>query len=412
MKTPILKSKYLRYALVLIVGLFFGWLFFHSSTKTEAKNEHAEHDKNTIWTCSMHPQIRKTEPGKCPLCNMDLIPLITNTTSIDSDAIQLSQEALQLANVLTSVVGKQKPVKEIRLYGKVQANEKLAQTLTAHISGRIEQLMVNYTGETVNKGQTLALVYSPELITAQQELFEAAKSKANQAEIYEAAKDKLRQWKLSDTQIAGIEKSGVIKNNFPITANTSGIVINKRVNSGDYINQGTVLFEIANLSQVWVVFDAYENDLMFLKKGDKVLFTVQAIAGKTFSGTISFIDPVLNPATRTAKVRVEMNNASGDLKPEMFATAFVQSNIKDIPNALIIPSSAVLWTGKRSIVYVKQTTTKEPTFKLREIELGAQVGNGYIVENGLKEGEEIITQGAFNVDAAAQLEGKPSMMSE
>lgn len=412
MKTTILKNKYLRYALVLVVGLFFGWLFFHSSTNTEVKNEHAAHDKNTIWTCSMHPQIRKHEPGKCPLCNMDLIPLVTNTASIDSDAIELSPEALQLANVLTSVVAKQKPVKEIRLYGKVQANERLAQTITAQISGRIEQLLVNTTGQSVSKGQTLAIVYSPELITAQQELLEAAKSKVDQPEIYEAAKEKLRQWKLSSAQIAGIEKSGVIKNNFPITANISGIVINKRVNSGDYINQGTVLFDVANLSQVWLVFDAYESDMMYLKKGDKLSFTVQAIPGKTYSASISFIDPILDPSTRTAKVRVEISNAGGILKPEMFATAFVQSKITDIPNALIIPSSAVLWTGKRSIVYVKQPNASEPTFKLRVIDLGAQVGNGYIVESGLAEGEEIITQGAFNVDAAAQLEGKRSMMSD
>jgi len=410
---PISQNKNLKYALLILVGLFLGWLFFHSSTKTEAKKAPTEQDKNTIWTCSMHPQIRMNKPGKCPICGMDLIPLKTNNTAaIDPDAIKLSKEAMQLANVLTSVVGKQKPVKEIRLYGKVQANEQMAQTITAQISGRIEQLMLNTTGQTVSKGQTIAIVYSPELITAQQELLEAAKSKIDQPEIYEAAKDKLRQWKLGNGQIAAIEKSGVVKNNFPITASSGGIVITKRVNSGDYINQGSVLFDIANLSQVWVVFDAYESDLMFLKKGDKLSFTVEAIAGKTFSSNISFIDPVIDPTTRTAKVRVEINNTGGQLKPEMFATAIAQSKLNNIPNAIIIPSSAVLWTGKRSIVYVKQPNSTEPVFKLREIELGAQVGNGYIVQSGLKEGEEIITQGTFNVDAAAQLEGKPSMMNE
>lgn len=410
---PTFNNKYLKYALLLLAGLFLGWLFFHSSTKTEDKHEHAATDKNTIWTCSMDPQIRKHEPGKCPICGMNLIPLKTdNEASVNPNAISMSKEAMELANVLTSVVAKQKPQSEIRLYGKVQANEQGLQTQTAHISGRIEQLLVNTTGQSVSKGQTLAIVYSPELVNAQQELLEAVKSKSTQAEIYEAAKDKLREWKLSDAQISAIEKSGVVKNRFPIVATTSGIITAKRVSTGDYINQGTVLFDIANLSKLWVVFDAYESDLMFLKKGDKVTFTLQALPSKPFNANISFIEPVIDAATRTAKVRVEVPNNNGLLKPEMFATAIAQSKLSSAANAIIIPNSAILWTGKRSIVYVKQTKVKELVFLLREIELGAQVGNGYIVESGLAEGEEIITQGAFNVDAAAQLQGKTSMMSE
>jgi Cu(I)/Ag(I) efflux system membrane fusion protein len=411
MKTPI-KNKYLRYSLAIVAGLLLGWLFFHSPAKVEDKHEHAIADKSTIWTCSMHPQIRKTAPGKCPICGMDLIPLkIDSTSNIDPKAIHLSKEAAELANVLTSIVGKQKNTKEIRLYGKVQADEQLLQSQTAHLSGRIEQLNVNYTGQAVAKGQTLAIIYSPELLTAQQELLETAKSKTQQPEIYQAAKDKLRQWKLSNAQIDNIEKSGVVKNDFAITSNANGIVVNKRVNMGDYINQGTVLFDIADLSHVWVVFDAYESDLMFLKKGDKLSFSVQALANKTFLGNIFFISPVLDPTTRTAKVRVEISNAKGQLKPEMFATAIFSSKSNNNPNALVIPSSAVLWTGKRSIVYVKQSKTDEPVFNLREIEIGEQLGNAYVVLSGLKEGEEIVTQGTFNVDAAAQLEGKPSMMN-
>ena len=169
----------------------------------------------------MHPQIRMEKPGKCPICGMELIPLVkSSTTSIDPSAIHLSKEAAQLANVLTSVVTKQKPVKEVRLYGKVQADERLFQSQIAHIPGRIERLSVNFTGESVVKGQVLAEIYSPELITAQQELLETVKTKQLQPELYEASKEKLRQWKLTDEQIAKIESSGVVRNNFEVVSNT------------------------------------------------------------------------------------------------------------------------------------------------------------------------------------------------
>jgi Cu(I)/Ag(I) efflux system membrane fusion protein len=414
MKTiiKIIGNRYVQLGLVAIVGLFIGWLFFHSTGKVEEKKELITRDNpSAVWTCSMHPQIRMPAPGKCPICGMDLIPLIHSNVSVDPEAIQFTPEAAQLANVLTSVVTSQKPVKEVRLYGKVQADERLLQSQVAHIPGRIEQLMVNFTGETVKKGQTLAVIYSPELVTAQQELLEAAKTKDTQPGIYEAAREKLQLWKLTDSQISNIEGSGSVQTKFEIVSNTSGIVTARRVNNGDHVSQGTVLYDIADLSSLWVMFDAYESDLPFLNVGDNLDFTVQAMPGKSYSGRIIFIDPVLDPVNRVSKVRVEISNPSGRLKPEMFATGIVQANLGDFRNKLVIPRSAVLWTGKRSIVYVKQAGTSEPIFKMREIELGPMLGSSYIVEDGLMEGEEIVTQGTFSVDAAAQLEGKPSMMN-
>lgn len=408
MKKSIL-NKYVRYSLFAIGGLLLGWLFFHSSDTQERS---AQQSEVTIWTCSMHPQIRRNEPGKCPICGMDLIPLIQNNTPADSGAVHFTKEAAELANVLTSVVTREKPIMEVRLYGKVQADERLLQSQTAHIPGRIEKLLVNFTGEMVHKGQTLALIYSPELITSQQELLEAAKTKDSQPEIYEAAKERLRQWKLTESQIASIESSGSIQNNFEVFSNTTGIVSARRVNNGDYITQGTVLYDIADLSRVWIMFDAYESDLAFLNKGDKISFTIQAFPGTNFSSNILFIDPVIDPVTRVSKVRVEVGNQSGKLKPEMFATGIVKTNLDEYRNELVIPKSAVLWTGKRSIVYVKQTGSDEPIFNLREIELGPMLGNSFVVLGGLSEGEEIVTQGAFSIDAAAQLEGKPSMMNK
>jgi Cu(I)/Ag(I) efflux system membrane fusion protein len=407
-----MKKTKILIVIALIVGIFLGWLFFHSSHKIENKQyQPSEVKRTTVWTCSMHPQIRMDKPGKCPICGMDLIPLQQNNASVDPASIHLTKEAAELANVLTSIVTHQKPIKELRLYGKVQPDERLLQSQVAHFPGRIEKLFVNFTGEGVRKGQTLALIYSPILITAQQELLEAAKTKQLQPELYEAAKEKLRQWKLTDEQITSIENSGTVQNNFEIVSNTSGIITAKRINKGDYVTSGTVLYDIADLSNVWVLYDAYESDLPFLKEGDKLNFSLQAIPGKTFRGNIRFIDPVVDPITRISKVRVEINNQAGKLKPEMFATGVLNANLTEYKNKLIIPRSAVLWTGKRSIVYVKQTDTDEPIFKIREVELGPLLGNSYVIISGLHEGEEIVTQGTFSVDAAAQLEGKPSMMN-
>ena len=407
----IFSNIYVRYGLLVLAGLFLGWLLFHSNNKTTNEQKSTVESKKQIWTCSMHPQIHLDHPGKCPICGMELILLQNAGAKVDSNAVVFSKEAMELANVSTSVVSRQKPVKEVRLYGKVQADERLLQNQVAHIGGRIEKLYVNFTGEPVRKGQLLAVIYSPDLITAQQELIEAAKSKLTQPDIYQAAMQKLMQWMLTENQIAQIEKSGKVKTDFEVYSNTSGIVTAKRVATGDHVSEGSVLFDIANLSNVWVLFDAYESDLPFLKVGNTISFTLQAMPGTNFSASIQFIDPVIDPVNRVAKVRVEVGNAGWKLKPEMFATGVVKANLNEFKNKLVIPRSAVLWTGKRSIVYVKQPNASEINFKMREIELGPMLGNSYVVERGLTEGEEIVTDGTFSVDAAAQLAGKPSMMS-
>lgn len=409
----IFSLKIVNYSLLVAFGIFIGWLFFHSSGRQEAKDVHQlEADHGNIWTCAMHPQIRMPQPGKCPICGMDLVPLTqTGSSSEDPDAVHLTKEAAELARVQTTKVSRHNPMKEVRLYGKVLADERLYQSQVTHVPGRIEHLFVNFTGEQVEKGQKLAEIYSPELLTAQQELLQTLKTKQLQPELYEASREKLRQWKLTDDQIASMENTGTIINNFNILSNTSGTITALKVRTGDYVSQGSVLFEIADLSRVWVLFDAYESDLTFLKVGERVNFSIEAIPGTVFSGSISFIDPVIDPVTRVAKVRVEVSNSRGRLKPEMFATGTVSASLQEYRNNIVIPGSSVLWTGKRSIVYVKTPGTDEPVFKLREVVLGPALGNSFVVTEGLHEGEEIVTQGTFSVDAAAQLEGKPSMMN-
>ena len=410
----IFKYNWIKYGLLLVFGIFLGWIFFHNSGADTHHESHQHSDEQgSAWTCSMHPQIRMDQPGKCPICAMDLIPLVQSGTSqtLDPDAIRLTKEAIALADVLTTKVSRQKPVREVRLYGRVQADERRFQSQVSQLPGRIEKLFVNFTGEQVSLGQKLAEIYSPDLVTAQQELIETAKTRQLQPELHEASKEKLRQWKLTDDQIELVENSGTIIKNFEVLSNTSGTVTARKVSTGDYVSQGTVLFDIADLSSVWVLFDAYETDLPFINLGERVKFSLQAVPGSDFSGNIVFIDPVLDPVTRVARVRVETANTGGKLKPEMFATGIVSSNLKEYRNNIVIPKSAVLWTGKRSIVYVKNPGKEEPVFKLREIGLGPMLGDSYVVTDGLAEGEEIVTRGTFSVDAAAQLEGKTSMMN-
>lgn len=403
----------------LLAGVLVGWMLSvnwgkeeSSSSSHEAHLHNSEQHGKEVWTCSMHPQIKMDKPGKCPICAMDLIPLQKNVSADDSAAlsdIQLSEEAVALADVQTTVVSKENPVKRIRLYGKIVSDERSLQSQTAYVGGRIEKLAVEFTGETVREGQTLATIYSPELFTAQQELLQA--SQMQHPQLIQAAWEKLRLWNMTEEQINAILESGKATSTVEIKANTSGIVTAKRVNKGDYVSQGAVLFDIANLSRVWAMFDAFETDLPYLNKNDKVEFTLPAFPGKHFSGQISFIDPMINPNTRTARVRVEVPNHNLELKPEMYATAEVEASLQQYKGHIVIPQSAVLWTGKRSIVYVRRPNSSIPTFGLREIELGPSLGGAYVVVSGLNEGESVVTNGTFAIDASAQLEGKPSMMN-
>jgi len=287
----------------------------------------------------------------------------------------------------------------------------LIQTQPAHVPGRIEKLLVNFTGEEVKVGQTIAQIYSPELVTAQKELLEAIKMKDMQPGILEAAREKLHQWKFTDSQISDIENSGIIKSVFEVNATVSGIVINKRVTVGDYVSLGTPLYEIADLSNVWALFDAYESDLPWIRKGNNITFTLQSQPGKEYKGAVTFIDPVINPQTRVARVRLEIPNPGNILKPEMFATGLVNAHLATSGSSLVIPQSSVLWTGTRSVVYIKIPEATEPSFVIREITLGPSLSDSYVVLDGLMEGEEIVTNGTFSIDAAAQLSGKPSMMN-
>lgn len=412
----IFNNKFVLIAITLVAGLAIGWLIKPAS---EPKMEGDKHDHiesiagiPITYTCSMHPQIRQDEPGDCPICGMDLIPLENDNTEADPMSVTMSPTAMQLAGVQSMVVGNANARKSIRLNGKIQADERQNYTQSAHIPGRIEELQINFTGEYVKKGQVLGQIYSPELATAQEELFQAEKIKDSQPALFNAAKEKLKNWKLTEVQIEQILATGKVTERLPILANVSGYVTEKMVNLGDYVNRGQAIYQIADLSKVWVLFDVYESELQWIKKGDPIQFTVQSFPGEIFTGKLSYIDPVINSQTRVAKARLEVSNPNLKFKPEMFVSGEVDSKApSNEDNSIVVPKTAVMWTGTRSVVYIKNVTDQAVTFQLREVTLGASLGSEYLITSGLESGEEIAVNGTFSIDAAAQLAGKPSMMS-
>ncbi|WP_242118704.1 efflux RND transporter periplasmic adaptor subunit [Aestuariivivens sediminicola] len=405
-------KQYAIYSGILVIGLLLGWLLFGNPKDTSANDNGRDVTASQqMWICSMHPQIMQPEPGDCPICGMDLIPVESEAGGLTPDQFRLTPNAMALANIQTTTVGQ--VVGEemaIKLSGKIGANEQANTVQVSYMSGRIEKLHVAFNGEVVRKGQLLATVYSPELYAAQQELITAASLKESQPELYKAVRNKLKIWKLTDDQINQIEKTGEVKENIAVYATVSGTVTEKLVEEGDYIKQGQALFKIANLSTVWANFDVYEYQINALKQGQEVVIIANAYPNRTFKGTVDFIDPVLNTASRTVTLRVELNNQEDILKPGMFVSAKIRR-----PNALTndimsIPSSAVLWTGERSVVYLK-TDPNAPVFEMKEVILGTQTGEHYEVLQGLSPGDEIVINGTFTIDAAAQLQGKKSMMN-
>jgi Cu(I)/Ag(I) efflux system membrane fusion protein len=417
-----IKDNYRLVLGVLITGLFLGWLFFHP-TKAERAAEiqiegHEGHDHSSedpgTWTCSMHPQIKQDKPGQCPICAMDLVPLITAQSSgddIDPNEIVMTESAAKLADVQTMVVSRGVPVKSVHLQGKVHADERNIAELTARFGGRIEKLYVNFTGQQVRKGDKLATIYSPDLVSAQRELIEAISFKESRPSFYTAARAKLKLWDLTDGQIDAIEEEGEPQLYFDVLSPISGTVMMRHVALGDYLKEGSPMFQVTDLSRVWVMFDAYESDLPWISKGDHVELSVQSLPGSSFEGRVSHIDPFINPSTRVAKVRIELPNKALKLKPEMFANGVLHSKIAESSDQLLIPKSSILWTGKRAVVYVRVPEREAPSFLYREITLGPEAGDSYVVAAGLKEGETIAVNGVFKIDAASQLEGKPSMMN-
>lgn len=407
-----MKQRILYLGIALLAGLGLGYMLFNGgtshSTSTEVHNHSAANPQQ--WTCSMHPQILQQEPGDCPICGMDLIPAESTASGLAPEQFKITPNALALANIQTSIVeGATTQGATQNLSGKISINEEQIAVQASYYAGRIERLFINYTGQEVQKGQVLATLYAPQLVAAQQELLTAAALKETQPQLYRAVRKKLQLWKLTDKEIEAIEVSGKVREYFPIRATVGGTVTALLGAEGDYLKEGQAIARVSNLNTLWANFDAYERQLSQFRVGQKIEIYTSAYPNKKVEGTISFIAPLLNNNTRTATLRATVKNNDKVLKPGMFVSGKI-TTAPSTTKAVSIPASAVLWTGKRSLVYVK-AAQDSPIFEMREVTLGQKNGAQVEIIEGLSIGEEIVTKGTFTVDAAAQLQGKKSMMN-
>ena len=374
--------------------------------QSEGKEEPHNHEQSVTYTCSMHPQITQDAPGSCPICGMALIEKDQNISATDPSTLSFTEEALSLMKVETFTVGKSAGSSTPKeLSGSIQIDETKRFDQTTKYSGRIERLFVHSEGEVIRKGQKIAEIFSPEIYKTQKELLIAARSKNNQPQYYHAVREKLRIMKFSDQWIDALESRGEAEAYFDLVAETGGTLIDLAISEGDAVKKGQLLYTTADLSAVWAQLDGYENDLESISVGQRVLLKSPNLSTFTSEGTISFIDKVLNEKTRTYNIRVEVSNDSGVLKPGMFVQATLEPRES---NGLQIPARAVLWTGRRSLVYVQNASS---SFELREVEIDQEDTEYYKVLSGLTEGESVVVSGAFQIDASAQLRGLQSMMS-
>ena len=377
-----------------------------------------------LYTCAMHPFIIRDKPGSCPICGMTLVKKIdTGTTEAANQTPEQKQQAAMLghvslsptqmvmANVATTEAKAMPLNKEINAVGIVQYDQSRQAKVTAWVAGRIDRLHVNKVGEYVTRNKPVAEVYSPDLVSAQQEYLLALKSREQFRSspiqsisqggegLVASARQRLKLMGVKDGQIAGLEKAGQPNIRLSIYTPLSGVVIDKVALEGQYVNVGDPLFNIADLSTVWVEVEVYENEFPNIRIGQMVDIISQSYPGKTFWGRVAFIYPFLDPKTRTVKVRVEIPNPGLKLKPDMFVNATVKV---PLGSSIVIPVSAVMDTGKRQVVWVEM---KPGMFEPRDVKVGVRSGDNIQILSGLKAGEKVASSGGYLIDSEAQLKG-------
>ena len=394
----------------------------------------ADAESGDRWfTCSMHPQVRTTDPNeRCPICGMELIPVAAEAEDEGDPSLPIlvvSPRSAALMQVETYPVERRGADRSLRLYGRIDYDETRLRTIASRVPGRLERLHVDFTGQEVRAGDPMVVIYSPTLVAAQEELLQ---SLAAQRELppdpsprleagthsrVEASRDKLRLLGLSAQQIQAMETTGRVEETLTLSAPLNGVVMVREASEGSYVETGQPIYTLADLSRVWVTLEVHERDAQWVRVGQQVAFAVQAFPGEGFLGRVAFVQPTVHDEARTVQVRVELPNPSGRLKPGMFATGEIQAPVPaaggavGAPNPLLIPASAPLLTGKRALVYVQLPDTDRPTFEGREVVLGPRAGDWYVVTEGLREGEMVVTRGNFRIDSELQIRGRPSMMS-
>ena len=396
-----------------------------------AESDEPEPEQATTYYCSMHPEQTSDDPdATCPICGMDLIPGDPDDADDDEDLpiLRVSERAMRLMDIQTQPAERRPARTEVSFVGNVDFNEQRLADVVARSDSYIERLHANYRWMPVERGQVLAEVYSPAATAAAQELLTIARHRGgdNPAAL-EAGKAKLRRLGVSLDQIERVLETGEVPPTFELRSPIDGVVVELPAREGDWLRDGARLLRITDLSTLWLHLEAYERDLQWLHPGQNAQFTVQSLPGHHFDGEVTFIDPAVDQRKRTARVRIEVPNPEGRLKPGMFARGRIEAAVSaqgeplgahpedeqhyvEDDKPLLIPATAPLITGRRAVVYIRDLEAERPTFEGRPVELGPRVGDHYVVLSGLEEGDRVVTQGAFKIDSELQIRGRPSMM--
>ncbi len=390
---------------------------------------HTGHDYEEAdgeYVCPMHPQIRQTGEGTCPICFMDLVPVETSATEeLNRNEVALSPAASALAEIRTEAVRREPLSRSIEVFGRVATTDTGDANITAWTGGRIERLYVEDVGSVVHRGQRLARIYSPALVVAQETLIHAreiladAEAAASQSRVSaarateHAALTELRLLGVGERQIEDLVADGVADESVQIYAPAGGTMVRRFVSRGDHVARGDALFELVDLDEVWIQLEIYERDLPSVSPGARVMLRVPGAQSEEFAGTIAFLDPVIDPERRVARARVVVDNAAGEFRPDLFVEGEIEAPVlsPDGRSPVTVPSSAVLWTGRRSLVYVQDVTTTPPVYVAVEVDLGESVADRQVILSGIFPGERVVSNGAFRLDASLQIRGGASMMS-
>lgn len=424
------------------------------------KQDHSEHAgadapaasgaEQQEWTCSMHPQIRLPAPGECPICGMDLVQV--EDTATGDDSVSLSSGAQRIASIEVTSIDKRVLDHVVRTVGRIEFNERLVAYLTARVAGRVERVYADFTGMRVKQGDHLVDLYSPDLTVAQQEYLLVSRRRDAEPADLDLARQKLELLGLTAAQIDDLTTNGKPSVVLTVFAPIGGTVIQKNVREQSYVAAGDPLYTIANLATVWLQADVYEYELPWVAFGQTVDVDVEAVPGETLKGRVAFVDPMVNEATRTVRVRIDLDNPGERLKPGMFASARIHARLgeggvravtdligdyacpmhpeiratesgpcpicgmaleKDVPSGPVaaplvaVPATAVLDSGLRRIVWVEEQPGR---YIAREVKLGPRAGDFYPVLSGVDEGESVVVQGSFLLDSQAQITGKPCLL--
>ncbi|MEX0642375.1 MAG: efflux RND transporter periplasmic adaptor subunit [Pirellulales bacterium] len=452
--------------LIVIVGLAqrLGWISAPEKSSTAGASAMAADQQ--IFTCPMHPNIRQPGPGRCPICGMELVPAASGAADLDQFSVKIQPAQRRLANIQTAKVEKGPLDATIRTVGAIAIDESRQATISAYIEGRLERLFADYTGVHIAKGDHLAIIYSPQLYAAQVEYVEARRAltasgglsgvRDAQEALATNTRQRLREFGMNDEQITELERTGDAQSRLTIYAPQGGTVVEKLAVEGNYVKAGDPIYRIADLSTVWLMLKLFPEDASRIRFGQRVEAVVQSLPGDTFLGRVAFIDPTVDPQTRTVSIRVELLNEGGRLRPGDYAEATITFPIgphgevfdadlagkwispmhpqiirdepgqcpicgMDLvptseygfanapvaqPQSLYVPRSAVLMAGGNSVVYVE---TEPGRFEIRPVTIGPILQDKIVILDGLKAGENVATAGNFLIDSQMQLAGKPSL---